>query len=395
MNIYIESKLFMQKTKDNFLPNQYKNDSKLTINHNYLYEQFKDCENIFKDIKKLVIRGDFTLGRAVNEFEDKLKKITKTKYVVGVNSGTDAITLSLKALGIQSGDEVITTPYTFYATIGAIVSMGAKPVFVDIGYDYNLDITKIETKINKKTKAIVPVHWSGLICDMRQISKIAKKYRIAIVEDACHAINAEKEGYKAGYFSDTACFSLHPLKNINVWGDGGFIATNSKKIYQKLILLRNHGLQSRDVCKIFAGNSRLDTLQAIVGLNIIKKINFITNSRISNSNFFDKELSDIPELNIPIRAKNVKQVFHIYVIRAKKRNQLKKYLSSNGIDAKIHYPIPMHLQPAAKFLKYKKGDFPITENICKSVISLPVHEFITKSQRAFVVKKIKEFYTQL
>ena len=384
----------MKKIKDNFLPNQYQQDSKLNINHNYLYDQFKDSENIFRDIKKLVARGDFTLGRAVDEFENKLQSVTKTKYIIGVNSGTDAITLSLKALGIKHGDEVITTPYTFYATIGAIVSMGAKPVFVDIGYDYNLDVKKIKAKITKKTKAIVPVHWAGLICDMFEIAKIAKKYNIAIVEDACHAINAERGGYKAGYFSDTACFSLHPLKNINVWGDGGFIATNNKKIYQKLILLRNHGLVNRDVCKIFAGNSRLDTLQAIVGLNLIKKIKHITDSRILNSNFFDKELSDIPELIIPQRNIKTKQVFHIYVIRAKKRDKLKKYLNSNGIDAKIHYPIPMHLQPAAKFLKYKKGDFPITEDICKTVISLPVHEFITQPQRKFVVKKIKDFYTK-
>ena len=382
----------MKLKKNNFLPSQYNKDSKLKINHNYLYDQFKNNKKIFSDIKKLVAKGDYTLGQSVNDFEKKLKKITKTKYVVSVGSGTDAIILSLKSLGIEPGDEVITTPYTFYATIGAIVSLGAKPVFVDINYDYNIDVKKIEEKINKKTKAIVPVHWSGLICDMKAISKIAKKNKIAIVEDACHAINSERDGKRAGFFGHTACFSLHPLKNINVWGDGGFIGTNYKKVYEKLILLRNHGLIDRDICKIFAGNSRLDTIQAIVGINLLKKITYITDKRIKNSNLYDKGLSNIPELTIPKRDNKIKQVYHIYVIRAQKRNKLKEYLNLNGIDAKIHYPTPMHLQPAAKFLNNKKGDFPITEKICDSVISLPVHEFITKKQINFVIQKIRNFY---
>ena len=382
----------MKKNYPNFLPKQYKRDSQLKINHNYLKEQFKHSEDILLKIKKLSKECDFTLGNEVDKFEDNIKKLTKAKYAVGVGSGTDAISLSLKALGVKNGDEVITTPYTFYATVGAIVSIGAKPVFVDIKDDYNIDENKIEKAITKKTKAIVPVHWSGLICNMVKIKQLAKKYKLSIVEDACHAIQSENDGKKAGYYSDTACYSMHPLKNLNVWGDGGFITANSKKIYNKLCLLRNHGLINRDTCKIFAGNSRLDTLQAIIANSLLKKINYITKKRISNANYYDKKLSKINEINIPYRKKSNRQVFHIYVIRAKKRNQLQKYLISNGIDAKIHYPMLMHLQPAAKYLGYKRGSFPIAEKNSKLILSLPVHEFINKKQIDFVIKNIINFY---
>ena len=365
----------------------------MPINHNYLRQQFENSEEIFEDIKELVLNGDFTLGDAVDELEEEFKKITGSNYAIGVGSGTDAIFLSLKAMGVGEGDEVITTPYTFFATIGAIVTAGARPIFVDIGLDYNIDPSKIKNSISNKTKAILPVHWSGLICDMEYISEIANKHNIPIIEDACHAINAKRMGKAAGYFGSSACFSMHPLKNLNVWGDGGMIVTNDEKIHNKLVLLRNHGLINRDLCEMFAYNSRLDTIQAIVGKHLIKKINQITAARISNATFLDKELSKVSQVSIPKRSSNNKQVFHIYVIRVKERDTLLKFLIKNGIDAKIHYPIPMHLQPASKIFGYNEGDFPVTEKICKEVISLPVHEFISKEQREFVVEKIKEFYS--
>ena len=384
----------MKTVKENYLINQYEKDNKFRIKHNYLKEQFKDSDAIIDDIKKLIKTGDYTLGKAVDKIETKFAKITNTKYALGVGSGTDAISLSLKAIGIQKNDEVITTPFTFYATIGAIVSVGAKPVFVDINEDYNIDVNNIEKVITSKTKAIVPVHWSGLICDMSKIATIAKKHNLKVIEDACHAINAKRDNHSPGFYSISACFSMHPLKNLNVWGDGGFITTNSKQHYKNLRLLRNHGLISRDKCKIFAGNSRLDTIQAIVASHLIKKIDYITNKRISNALFFDKKLANISEIVIPPRYKNVKQVFHIYSIKVKKRNKLIKYLNQHGIDAKIHYPIPMHLQPAAKEYDYKMGDFPVAEKICKKVISLPIHEYVSKKQQQYIVNKIKRFYTK-
>ena len=383
----------MKNIDHNYLPEQYEVTNELPINHNYLQQQFKNSEKIFKEIKELVMKGDFTLGNAVNELEEEFKKITSSKFAIGVGSGTDAIFLSLKALGVGEGDEVITTPYTFFATIGAIVTAGARPKFVDIGLDYNIDPSKIENSISNKTKAILPVHWSGLICDMVSISEIAKKHDLPVIEDACHAINAKKMGQAAGALGSTACFSMHPLKNLNVWGDGGMIVTNDEKIHDKLVLLRNHGLVNRNVCETFAYNSRLDTIQAIVGNHLIKNIDQITEARIINAKYFDRKLSKISQVSIPRRLKHDRQVFHIYVIRVKERDNLQKFLIKNGIDAKIHYPIPMHLQPAAKIFGYSEGDFPVAETVCNEVISLPVHEFISKEQREFVIQKIEEFYS--
>jgi dTDP-4-amino-4,6-dideoxygalactose transaminase len=383
----------MKDIDHNFLPNQYKSSNELPINHNYLPQQFEDHEKVIDEIRNLVTRGDFTLGEAVNELEDKFKEITNTKYAIGVGSGTDALFLSLKALGVKEGDEVITTPYTFYATIGAIVTSGATPRFVDIGEDYNIDPNLIEQAITSKTKAIVPVHWSGLICDMDSIRKIADKHNLFIVEDACHAINAKRNGKTAGAMADSACFSMHPLKNLNVWGDGGMIVTHKKSLHDKLVLLRNHGLRDRDVCDVFAYNSRLDTLQAIVGKHYIKKINHITDMRIKNANSYDEALQNISQIFIPNRQKSNKQVFHLYCIQAKDRQGLQKHLIASGVDAKIHYPTPMHLQPAAKEFGYVLGDFPKAEKVCNEVLSLPVHEFISTEQIQYTVDKIEEYYS--
>lgn len=376
----------------NYLPDQYTKTNALSINHNYLRDQFADYKEIFQKIEKLVIEGDYTLGRAVDDFEQRITQLQSANHCLGVGSGTDALMLSLKAVGVDKGDEVITTPYTFFATIGAIVTAGAKPVFVDVKEDYNIDVDKIEAAITDKTKAILPVHWSGLVCEMKKMREIADRHGIAIVEDACHAINARRDNKMAGYYGDIACFSLHPLKNLNVWGDGGYLVTNSKKLHDKLALMRNHGLLNRNECAMFAYNSRLDTLQAIVANHLLDKIETITDKRIENGTYFDKQFADIKEITIPHRDPNTKQVFHIYVLRAERRDELVEFLVKEGVDAKVHYPIPMHLQPAAQEYGYQRGDFPIAEKICDSVFSLPVHEFITPEQREYVAKKVKEFY---
>lgn len=387
------------KIQHNYLPQQYGETAKPSINHNFLQQQFSDYKEIFKKIEKVVISGDFTLGREVELFEKEFAEIVGTKHAIGVGSGTDALFLSLKALDIGSGDEVLTTPYTFFATIGAIVASGAVPVFVDIGEDLNINPSLIEKALTKKTKAVLPVHWSGMPCNMEEIMAIANKHSLHVVEDACHAIKAKLNNKSPGSFGDTGCFSLHPLKNLNVWGDGGVITTNSKELHDKLVLLRNHGLINRNECAVWGYNSRLDSVQAVVARHLLNKLEHITNSRIRNAKFFDKELSKIPQIRIPKRnpnAKhNAKHVFHIYVIRAENRDGLQKFLIENGIDAKIHYPIPMHLQPAAKSFGYKEGSFPVCEEACKSVISLPVHEFITKEQQEYTIKKIKEFYRSI
>jgi dTDP-3-amino-2,3,6-trideoxy-4-keto-D-glucose/dTDP-3-amino-3,4,6-trideoxy-alpha-D-glucose/dTDP-2,6-dideoxy-D-kanosamine transaminase len=377
---------------ENFLPDQYERTAEYLINHNYLLKQFVDCEPILDNIRKLVRTGDYTLGRAVDIFEQNITSLTGSKYCIGVGSGTDALFLSLKAIGVGEGDEVITTPYTFFATIGAIVTAGARPVFVDIRSDYNIDPGLLKSAITKKTKAILPVHWSGFTCEMDAIMALANQECIPVVEDACHAIRAYYKGKPAGTFGVTGCFSMHPLKNLNVWGDGGYVVTDSTAVYERLILLRNHGLKSRDHCEVFAYNSRLDTLQAIVANHLLPRIDDITARRIDNAKEYDRRLREIQEITIPDRRVDIVQVYHIYVIRAERRDELVTHLQRRSIDAKIHYPIPMHLQPAARGFGYNKGDFPVCESVCDSVLSLPVHEFITEVQVEQVTAAIKEFY---
>ncbi|MDE0784202.1 MAG: DegT/DnrJ/EryC1/StrS family aminotransferase [Planktomarina sp.] len=379
-------------TTKNFLPEQYRQSNKLGINHNYLDQQFSDHQVIWAKMRDVVIRGDFTLGSEVDLLEKEYAHISGTKHAIGVGSGTDAIFLSLKALGVGEGDEVITTAFTFYATIGAIVTAGAKPVFCDIGADYNINSLEIEAKITPATKAILPVHWSGKPCDMDAIEDIAQKHNLAIVGDACHAISATYKGRTAGSLGTLACFSFHPLKNLNVWGDGGIITTNSDELADKLRLMRNHGLVGRDECHMFAYNSRLDTIQAVVARHMLEKINHITESRVAHANYFDKELRSVPQIIIPKRDTDIYQVYHIYSICCQRRSELQNYLIENDVDAKVHYPIPMHLQPAADYLGHKKGDFPIAETIADNTISLPVHEFISRNQQDHVINLIKAFY---
>ena len=228
---------------------------------------------------------------------------------------------------------------------------------------------------------------------MKKILKLAKKYNLHVVEDACHAILAHDDKKKyAGNFGITGCFSMHPLKNLNVWGDGGIIATNNKKIYEKLKLMRNHGLISRNNCKIYGYNSRLDTIQAAVALKMIKQINFITNSRIKNANYLNEKLKSIKQIKLIKEQKKYKSVYHLYQFYCEKRNQLNNFLRSNKIDSKIHYPKPLHLHDAAKKFKYNKGQFKNAEKLSKKVISIPVHEFVSKKQLDLIINKIQKFY---
>ena len=299
----------------------------------------------------------------------------------------------MKALGIGNGDEVITASNSFLATAGAIATTGAKPVFVDADDDYNINSNLIEDAITKKTKAILPVHLYGCPAKMPEIMKIANKHNLLVIEDACQAINSAINKKKVGSFGITGCFSLHPLKGINVWGDGGIIATNSQAVRDELYMLRNNGLKNRDECARYSYNCRLDTLQAIVALHIIKDIEWITDKRIENARFYDKELSKFSQITIPERARNVKQVYHTYVVKAKNRDELYNFLLKNKIEAKIHYPIPLHLQEASKYLNYKKGDFPKTEKQAEKILSLPIYPELKEEQLELVVKEIRNFYS--
>ena len=364
----------------------------MKVRYSYLRQQFSNCPDLWVKLKKFVKTGDFTLGKPLKVFERNFAKLIGSRYAVGVNSGTDAIKLSLKALGVSYGDEVITASNTFVATIGAIQELGAKPVLVDCDDTFCMNIKQLEEKINKKTKAIVSVHFTGYMTDMVKLNKISKKFKIPVVEDACQSILGSINKKKAGTWGEFGAFSLHPLKNINVWSDGGVITTNNKKHYEHLLLLRNHGLIDRDTVKIPGFNSRLDTFQAIVGNWLLPKAHSIANQRIKNAKFFDKKFKDIKEIKIPPRPKNFKIVYHLYIVFAKKRDKLLKYCLSKGIEAKVHYPKPMYLQESLKKLNYKKGDFPVTDYHAKNIITFPCDQHLNISQINFIVKTVKNFY---
>ena len=366
----------------------------MKVRYSYLKQQFSNCNDLWRNLKRFVKTGDFTLGKELSKFEKKFSKLIGTKYAVGVNSGTDAIKLSLKVIGIKSGDEVITAANTFVATVGAICELGAKPIFVDCDNSFCMDTSQLERKITKKTKAIVPVHFTGYMTNMIELNKIAKKYKIPIIEDACQSILASIQNKNSGTWSDFGAFSLHPLKNINVWSDGGMIVTSNKRYYERLKLLRNHGLVDRDNVKIIGYNSRLDTIQAVVGNWLIPSARKIANQRIKNAKFYDEGFREIKGITIPPRLKKYKIVYHLYIVFAQKRDELLKYCLKKGIEAKIHYPVPMYRQPAMKFLNHKKGDFPVTDRHAKSIISFPCDQHLTKKQMNYIIKQVDNFYSK-
>ena len=271
------------------------------VRYSYLKQQFENCDDLWDDLKKFVATGDFTLGKPLVEFENKFAKLIGAKHAIGVNSGTDAIKLSLKALGVGHGDEVITTANTFVATVGAIVELGAIPVFVDCDDSFCMDVSLLESAITEKTKAIVPVHFTGYMVDMRKLMPIANKYSLPVVEDACQSILGAIENKNAGTWGDAGAFSLHPLKNLNVWSDGGVIVTDNDVLANDLRLLRNHGLIDRDNVAIMGFNSRLDTIQAVVGNWLIPHTESIAKKRIENAKYYDEGLSFISQIRIPPR----------------------------------------------------------------------------------------------
>jgi len=239
----------------------------------------------------------------------------------------------------------------------------------------------------------MPVHLTGNPADMPKIMEIANRYNLYVIEDVCQAVSASINGQPVGSFGIAGCFSFHPLKNLNVWGDGGIITTNSKELFDKIVLLRNHGLKNRDEVEFFGYNSRLDTIQAIVANQLLNVLDAITDTRIKNAKIYDDSLSALADyITIPPRKNNVKQVYHTYVIQAKQRDKLFAYLTHNGIEAKVHYPIPIHLQQASRYLGYNEGDFPVCEAQAKSIITLPVHQHLTDDEITYVIDNIRKFY---
>ncbi len=361
---------------------------------------FLDLKAQYATIKDEIIRAIndvcesqmFCLGPAVSEFEEKIVSYCDSKFAIGVSSGSDALLVSLMALEIKPGDEVITTPFTFFATAGAIARLGAKPVFVDVSAEsYNIDVNHIEEKINDKSKAIIPVHLYGQPAQMKPIMKIAHKYKLAVIEDAAQAIGATQDGQKSGNFGDCGCFSFYPSKNLSAFGDGGLVTTNSRTIADKVRVLREHGQSARYYYETIGGNFRLDGIQGAVLTVKLKYLDKWNEKRRQSAALYDELLVNLPVKRPKIETNNV-STYHQYTIRAPRRDDLQKYLKEHGIGSMIYYPVPLHLQKCFSSLGYRQGDLPISEKLCKEVISLPIYPELTEEQIEYVAEQIKSFY---
>lgn len=338
--------------------------------------------------------GQFILGPQVTEFEQKFATLCGVRFAVGVNSGTDALVLGLKALGIGPGDEVITVPNSFVASTGCIRLLGAKAIFVDVGNDYNIDPDKIVAALSPRTKAILPVHLTGRPCEMDQVLRIAKDQGLYVIEDCAQAVLAEYKGRRVGSFGTIGCFSLHPLKTLNACGDGGMLTTDDPELYEGLTIMRNLGLKTRDDCIMWSQNTRLDTLQAAILLVKLKYLDQWTSRRRENAQRYRERLQSVAQIRLPAEEKGYeKAVYHTFVIQATRRDDLRAFLSARGIGSSVHYPVPIHLTEAGRELGYPQGSFSVTEAQARAIVSLPVYPELTEDKLDLVCEQIKAFYT--
>ena len=375
------------------------------------YEQIKD--EVERKVLNVMRSTNYIMGEEVRSFEENCASYLGVKHAIGVASGTDALILSLAALGIKEGDEVITTPFTFFATAESIRRVGATPVFVDINPDtLNIDTKKIEEKITEKTKAILPVHIFGNACDMTAINEIAKRYGLYVIEDACQAIGGVYDGKKLGTLSDAGCFSFFPTKNLGGMGDGGLIVTNSDKIAHIVKALKNHGsgvegrqalgLLNPDFVDDFViregfekyynyligYNSRLDEMQAAV-LNV--KLSYIDEwnaKRYQLAEKYNQELEG--KYKVQKAEKGGRMVYHMYSLQNPRREEIIRKLTAEGVPSGVYYPVPMHLQKVFADLGYKEGDLPIVEKICDEVFAVPVFPELTDEEQERIIRILKE-----
>ncbi|MDD5065514.1 MAG: DegT/DnrJ/EryC1/StrS family aminotransferase [bacterium] len=351
----------------------------------------KELMPVIKDV--LFTRADLIMRGDLKEFEEGIARFVGTRYAVGLNSGTDAIFLSLLAAGIGKGDEVITVAHTFVATVAAIHFSGATPVLVDVGRDHNMNVDLIEKAITKKTKAIIPVHLNGRICHMKKIMELAKKHDLAVIEDACQSLGAKFDGQTAGSIGLTGCFSMYPFKILGGPGDGGILVTNDKAIEEKIRLYRDHSLNRKTMEIVnFGFNSRLDNFHAAI-LNV--KLKYLPNwiiRRREVAKIYQDGLRDVKEITLPLildENPSFHDVFQNYVITCKERDQLAGFFTENGIETLISWRIPMHFHKGLNLNHFK---LPETERISREVVSLPMNTEITNDQVQYVVETIRKFY---
>jgi len=338
-----------------------------------LKKQFAGIKDEVLDVViEILESAHYILGPKVSEFEKKVAAYHNVAEAIGVASGTDALHLAVKALGIGEGDEVITTPFTFFATAESVLYTGARPVFADIDPEtLNIDPVQIEAKITKKTKAIIPVHIFGHPADMDAIMAIARKHRLHVIEDCAQSFGADIRGKKTGSFGEAGCFSFYPSKNLGAFGDGGMVTLHDAGLGDRIRVLRNHGSRGAYKHESVGFNSRLDELQAGILLVKFRKIDAFNSRRRENAALYNDCLSD--RVLRPAERQGMTHVYHQYTIRSLKRDQIKSRLSDAGISSVVYYPVPLHLQEALGFLGHKKGDFPVAEEAAEKVLSLPMY----------------------
>jgi dTDP-4-amino-4,6-dideoxygalactose transaminase len=349
-------------------------------------------ERLLAAVGDVIDHSQFILGREVAEFERRFAKLCGVDYAVGVNSGTDALILALKALGVGTGDEVITAPNSFVASTSCIELLGARPVFVDVGEDYNIEPCQIERAITARTRAILPVHLTGRPADMDPIMEIARRHDLRVVEDCAQAVCAEYQGQRVGSFGDVGCFSLHPLKTLNACGDGGVLTTNNAALYEDLKVLRNHGLRTRNNCVVWGYNSRLDTVQAAMLLVKLDYLDEWTERRRANACAYQRLLGELPQIQLPIDRPWERAVYHTFMIQVDCRNDLQDYLDLKGVGTAVHYPTPIHLQEAASGLGYGLGSFPVAERQAERSLSLPVYPELQLHELEYIADCVRAFY---
>jgi len=360
------------------------------INLNAQYSQIKD--EITAAISEVLVSQRFILGPKVEELERRIAELCQCRFAIGVSSGSDALLLSLMVLGIGPGDEVITTPFSFFSTASCISRLGARPVFVDIDpRTFNLDPQAIEEKLSPRAKAIIPVHLFGQTADMDPILDIAHKAKLLVIEDAAQSIGALYKDRRAGSLGHLGCFSFYPTKNLAAYGDGGMITTNDEELAEKLCILRVHGSHHEYYHNAIGINARLDELQAAILLVKLKYLPRWNQARRDNAALYNELLQGLP-LKLPYVEQFCQHTYHQYVILASERDELKKHLEDSGIGTRIYYPLPLHLQPCFKSLGYKPGDFKRAEEVCQKVLSLPIYPELKEDEISYVAEKIRKFF---
>ena len=369
-----------------------------TIHMSDLYGQYLTMKDeIDEAIQEVIKSTQFIKSGRVNVFEKNLSEYLNTN-VITCGNGTDALQIALMALDTQPGDEVITTPFTFVATVEVLVLLKLKPVFVDVNPDtFNIDETKIEAAINEKTKAIIPVHLFGQCANLEFIQKISQKFNLKIIEDACQALGTDfifsnGETKKAGTIGNIGCNSFFPSKNLGAFGDGGAVYSDDLKLAEKIRSIANHGMSQKYCYGQIGVNSRLDSIQAAILDVKLKYFETHIKARQEAASFYDENLSKLEEIKIPERVKNSTHTFHQYTIKAQKRDELQEYLKLKNIPSMVYYPSVLHLQEAYRFLGYSKGDFPNSERLVTEVLSLPMHTELNEEQQNYIVGAINDFY---